>query len=46
MDISGKYNHIEDVLARLHSGQWFDWSDPRNKIYANLILTEEMGFGG
>ena len=38
MDISGRYNHIEDVLARLHSGQWFGWSDSKNKIYANLVI--------
>ena len=29
---------IEDVLVRLHSGQWFGWSDPTNKVYANLII--------
>ena len=37
MDINGKYNHIEDVLVDLHSGQWFSWSDTKNKIYENLI---------
>ena len=30
--------HIEDYLASLHSGQWFGWSNPEDKIYANLIL--------
>jgi hypothetical protein len=30
--------HIEDVLIGLHAGQWFSWSDPRNKIYENLII--------
>ena len=29
---------IEDVLVRLHSGQWFGWSNPTNKVYANLII--------
>ena len=43
---TGRYTHIEDVLVRLHSGQWFSWSDFENKIYANLILTEKMGVGG
>jgi len=39
MDIyTGRYDHIEDVLMYLHAGQWFGWSDPTNKIYANLIL--------
>jgi len=35
---TGRANHIEDYLAKLHTGQWFGWSDSKNKIYANLIL--------
>ena len=46
MDDTGRYTHIEDVLVQLHSGQWFSWSDFKNKIYENLILTEKMGVGG
>ena len=46
MDRTGRYNHIEDVLVKLHTGQWFTWSDTKNKIYANLKLTEKMGVGG
>ena len=38
MDINGRANHIEDYLARLHQGQWFGWSDSKNKVYANLII--------
>ena len=38
MDDNGRYTHIEDVLVKLHSGQWFGWSDSKNKIYANLII--------
>ena len=38
MDRDGRYDHIEDVLIRLHSGQWFGWSDSKNKIYANLVI--------
>ena len=38
MDINGKPNHIEDYLARLHTGQWFGWSDSKNKIYDNLLI--------
>ena len=30
--------HIEDVLVTLHSGQWFGWSDSKNKVYANLVI--------
>ena len=30
--------HIENVLVQMHSGQWFGWSDSKNKVYANLII--------
>ena len=30
--------HIEDVLVALHSGQWFGWSNSKNKVYANLVI--------
>ncbi len=30
--------HIEDVLVHLHSGQWFGWSDSKNKVYDNLVI--------
>jgi uridylate kinase len=30
--------HIETALVALHGGQWFGWTDSKNKIYANLIL--------
>ena len=46
MDNNGRYDHIEDVLVRLHTGQWFSWLDKKNKIYKNLILTEKMGVDG
>ena len=36
--MAGKPDHIEDYLAQLHKGQWFGWSDSRNKVYANLII--------
>ena len=38
MDINGRPNHIEDVLASLHTGCWFGWSDSKNKVYANLVI--------
>ena len=38
MNINGKPNHIEDYLVTLHTGQWFGWSDSKNKIYSNLII--------
>ena len=30
--------HIEDILASLHSGPWFGWSDSHNKVYENLVI--------
>jgi|TARA_B110001454_G_C12417171_1_gene307745 hypothetical protein len=33
-----KPEHIEDVLVPLHSGQWFGWSDAKNKVYENLVI--------
>ena len=38
MDINGRPNHIEDYLITVRTGQWFGWSDNKNKIYANLIV--------
>ena len=32
-----KPEHIEDVLVRLHSGQWFGWNN-KGKVYANLFI--------
>jgi hypothetical protein len=29
---------FEDYLVRLHTGQWFGWSDYKNKTYDNLII--------
>ena len=34
----GKPDHIEDYLITVREGQWFGWSDVKNKIYANLIV--------
>ena len=41
MNNNGRPNHIEDYLAQLHTGQWFGWSDAKNKIYANLIILDD-----
>ena len=30
--------HIENVLSKMHTGQWFGWSDSKNKVYANLVI--------
>ena len=39
-------NHIEDALIKMHSNQWFTWTDSKNKIYANLRLTDKIGVDG
>ena len=31
-------NHIENYLVTVREGQWFGWTDSKNKIYANLIV--------
>jgi hypothetical protein len=38
---TGRPNHIEDYLVQLHTGQWFGWSDSKNKVYANLIIHDD-----
>ena len=38
--------HIEDALIKMNTGQWFTWTDSKNKIYANLRLTEKVGIDG
>ena len=38
---TGRPDHIEDYLASLHKGQWFGWSDSKNKVYDNLIIYDD-----
>ena len=38
MRMDGRADHIEDYLCTVRLGQWFGWSDPNNKIYANIIV--------
>lgn len=33
-----KPDHIEDYLVTVRTGQWFGWTDSKNKIYANLVV--------
>jgi len=35
---TGRPDHIEDYLMTVRIGQWFGWSDSKDKIYANLIV--------
>jgi hypothetical protein len=45
-DKNGRPKHIEAYLIKVRGGQWFGWSDSKNKIYANLRLTEKIGVNG
>ena len=36
--ITSRPNHVEDFLVTVRTGQWFGWSDSKNKVYANLIV--------
>ena len=38
MRIDGRADHIEDYLVTVRTGQWFGWSNPKDKVYANLIV--------
>ena len=38
--------YLNRALAEMHTGQWFTWTDSKNKIYANLRLTEKIGVNG
>ena len=46
MRSDGRPDHIEDALVVIHDRQWFTWTDSKNKIYANLRLTEKVGIDG
>jgi len=39
-------DHIEDALVTFHEGQWFTWTDSKNKIYANLKKKKKVGIDG
>ena len=36
-----KPTHIEDYLVTVRTGQWFGWSDPLNKTYANFVVLDK-----
>lgn len=33
--------HIEDYLITVRTGQWFGWSNSKDKVYANLIVHDD-----
>ena len=38
----GRPDHIEDALCVIQVGQWFTWSDSKNKIYKNIRLVSKV----
>ena len=36
----GRPDNLEDYLVTVRLGQWFGWSNSKNKIYANLIVRD------
>lgn len=36
--LTGEPDHIEDYLVTVRTGQWFGWTDSKNKVYANLVV--------
>lgn len=36
--LTGRPDHIEDYLVRLHGGQWFGWTNSKNKVWENLVI--------
>jgi len=41
-DLTGRPDHIEDVLVKLHKGQWFGWSDSKDKVYSNIVIHDDQ----
>jgi len=38
--LTGRPDHIEEYLVTVRVGQWFGWTDSKNKIYANLVVLD------
>jgi hypothetical protein len=45
MDRKGRPNHINDILCKLHTNSWYEYTD-KNQVYANLRLADKIGVGG
>tara|TARA_R100000963_G_C4622527_1_gene89644 strand:- start:501 stop:869 length:369 start_codon:yes stop_codon:yes gene_type:complete len=41
-ELTSRPDHIEDVLVKLHTGQWFGWSDSKDKVYSNLVVHDDQ----
>ena len=40
MRLDGRPEDLEDFLVNHKLGQWFTWSDTKNKIYANIVTRD------
>ena len=40
MERNGRPNMIEDYIVSLRGGDFIRWTDSKNKIYANLEITD------
>ena len=40
--LTGRPDHIEDALIIMYEHSWFTWTDPKNKVYANLRLSAKI----
>ena len=40
MRLDGRADHIADYLATVRLGQWYKWSDSKNRIYENIIVLD------
>ena len=40
MRLDGRPEDLEDFLVNHKVGQWFTWSDTKNKIYANIVTRD------
>ena len=37
---TGRPDHISDWLVEYKEGQWYSWTDSKDKVYANLITRD------
>ncbi len=40
--LTGRPDALDDAVSAYHIGKWFDWTDVRNKTYANLRLADKV----
>ena len=40
--LTGRPDELGDAVSAYHKGKWFDWTDIKNKTYANLKLADKI----